>query len=287
VPLDSYIAPCCPELGLDRPRPVKIAYKNLTFAAGTPTKRVILDNMSGVFGPAELVAIMGPSGAGKTTLLSLLTGQIQRFESGTIELNNEPMDTVILRKHSALVGQDNLLLGSLTPLDSLTFAAYIKLGPSVPEARKIQKVDALLKQFGLSECETTLVGVAGGAKGLSGGQQKRLAIALEMVSSPSLIFLDEPTSSLDSYSSMLVVDRLRLMAEHGHTVVSTIHQPSAAILFKFHTLLLLAKGGTVYFGPTSRIVEYFEMIDKPIPENTNPADFAMEQVSGTTAYIVG
>ena len=147
-------------------------------------------------------------------------------------------------------------------------------------------MDALLKQFGLSECETTLVGVPGGEKGLSGGQQKRLAIALEMVSSPALLFLDEPTSSLDSYSSMLVVDRLRLMAEHGHTVVSTIHQPSAAILFKFHTLLLIAKGETVYFGPTSRIVDYFNAVGVPMPPNTNPGDFAMEQVAGKGGHVV-
>ena len=78
-----------PELGIERPRPVKIAYKNLTFAAGKPVKRDILHNMTGTFGPAELVAIMGPSGAGKTTLLSLLTGQIQHFDTGTIELNNK------------------------------------------------------------------------------------------------------------------------------------------------------------------------------------------------------
>ena len=203
-----------------------------------PIKR-ILSGVSGTFGPNELVAVMGPSGSGKTTMLNAITGSA-RPAAGNISVNGKPFDRAAVKKFSALVPQDDLLTPVLTPTEALIDAAIFKGGTSKIEAR--ERAHALLVQFGLEECHDVAIGHPEGVKGLSGGQKKRLSVALELVSPLSLLFLDEPTSGLDAVAALSLVKMLATLTKSGTTVIATIHQPSAAAFFTFDRLLLLAAG---------------------------------------------
>ena len=110
---------------------------------------------------------------------------------------------------------------------------------------------------------------------MSGGERKRTNIATEIVSNPALIFLDEPTSGLDAATSLGLIVSLKTLAKSGHTVVTTIHQPSSAMFMMFDRVLLLAEGGwVVYSGSAQEIMSYFNSLGLHAPSTYNPADFA-------------
>ena len=109
---------------------------------------------------------------------------------------------------------------------------------------------------------------------MSGGERKRTNIATEIVSNPSLIFLDEPTSGLDAATSLGLIVSLKTLAKSGHTVVTTIHQPSSAMFMMFDNVLLLAEGGfVVYSGSAAGVLPYFANLGLHSPSAYNPADF--------------
>ena len=117
-------------------------------------------------------------------------------------------------------------------------------------------------------------------KGISGGERKRTSVGVELITDPSLIFLDEPTTGLDSFIATQVMDNLRELAiEQGKTVISTIHQPNSDIFDMFDKLLLMAKGKIIYFNDANKSVEYFNNLGRPCPELTNPADYFMTIMS--------
>jgi len=115
----------------------------------------------------------------------------------------------------------------------------------------------LIATLKLKKCENTKIG-GPLVKGVSGGERKRTSIGVELITDPSLIFLDEPTTGLDSFTATSVMTTLGQLAEHGNrTVISTIHQPNSDIFEKFDRLLLLAKGKIIFFNKSSLSVEYF------------------------------
>ena len=117
-------------------------------------------------------------------------------------------------------------------------------------------------------------------KGVSGGERKRTSIGVELITDPSLIFLDEPTTGLDSFTATSVMEILRELAmKDGRTVISTIHQPNSDIYEMFDRLMLLAKGKIIYFNEASLAVDYFSGIGQVCPELSNPADFFMTMMS--------
>jgi len=218
------------------PPPVQLVFDKVTIdvqlpregppcAGGERPIKRILDEVTGIFGPSELIACMGPSGSGKTTMLNALTG-VTKPTSGSITANGEPFEAETMRRVSALVPQDDLLTPSMTVVEALMEAALFKTGLHA-DARQAQ-VDTLIEQFGLGVCRDVIVGSPTGKKGISGGQKRRLSVALELCGSPSLLFLDEPTSGLDAVSTMTLVKLLASLAKGGMTVIATIHQPSAA-----------------------------------------------------------
>jgi ABC-type multidrug transport system ATPase subunit len=240
-----------------------------------PIKR-ILDQVSGIFGPAECTACMGPSGSGKTTLLNALTG-VTKPSSGSITANGQSFEPAAMRRVSALVPQDDLLTPSLTTQEALMEATIFKT--SLGLAERQARVDRLLKQFGLDGCKDVIIGHPEGKKGTSGGQKRRLSVALELCGRPSLLYLDEPTSGLDSIASMTLVRLLATLARGGVTVIATIHQPSAAAFYTFDRLLLLHQGSICYQGPIqqgAQPVAFFEGAGHPCPKLDNPADFLFE-----------
>lgn len=111
---------------------------------------------------------------------------------------------------------------------------------------------------------------------LSGGEQKRLSIAVEIIHDPKILFLDEPTTGLDSVASVNCIHHLKKLASEGRTVLITIHQPSALILKIFDHVYALAEGHCIYQGTSDKIVPFLNDLDLRCPSTYNPADFLLE-----------
>ena len=260
-------------------QPVQLEFQNVCVDVKTKGGSVrILDDISGIFGPHEFVAIMGPSGSGKTTMLNALTG-VTPPSSGNVLANGKPINPKVMKKMTSLVPQDDLLTAVLTPVEALVEAGHLKTKMS--KAEILRRAEELLATFGLEECRDVPIGHPEGIKGLSGGQRKRLSVALELVSGPSLLFLDEPTSGLDAVSALSLVRLLSSLSKAGATVIATIHQPSSTIFFTFDRLLVLARGKACYLGPLSptQPLQFFKSAGFVCPEYHNPADFTMEILS--------
>ena len=192
------------------PPPVQLVFEKVSIevtpphgplSRAPPVKR-ILDEVSGIFGPAECIACMGPSGSGKTTMLNALTG-VTRPTHGTIFANGHPFDGATMRRFSALVPQDDLLTPTMTVHEALMEAALFK--SNLPLAARQARVEKLLEQFGLSGCRHVRIGHPDSKRGISGGQKRRLSVALELCGTVSLLYLDEPTSGLDAVATMTLV----------------------------------------------------------------------------------
>lgn len=213
---------------------------------------------------------MGPSGSGKSSLLNALSGFQKKDIRGNIKMNGLKIDEY--RSHIVYIMQDNHLQPLLTVSESMNFAVKLKTGNSLNAFKKWKRICDILETFGLDDKENELV------QNLSGGQQKRLAIALELVNNPQVLFLDECTTGLDSSSSTQCIKMLKNLAREGKTIVCTIHQPSASILKMFDHLYALADGECVFQG--SRLVTFLAELNLPCPPSYNPADFLLEIVSG-------
>ena len=118
-----------------------------------------------------------------------------------------------------------------------------------------------------------------GQKGISGGQRKRLSLASEILTNPSIMFCDEPTSGLDSYMAATVVETLSRLAGQGRTVICTIHQPSSQIVEMFDKVLLMAEGRTAFLGHVSSANKFLESCGYPCPAHYNPADHWVETLA--------
>ncbi|RLN00490.1 ABC transporter G family member 16-like [Panicum miliaceum] len=247
-------------------------------AGSAGNTKTLLDGISGEAREGELFAVMGASGSGKSTLVDALAGRIARESlRGTVTLNGEPLHGRRLRAISAYVMQDDLLYPMLTVRETLLFAAEFRLPRALPQDRKRARVDALIDQLGLSRAADTIIGDEG-HRGVSGGERRRVSIGTDIIHDPILLFLDEPTSGLDSASAFMVVQVLRRIAQSGSVVIMTIHQPSARILGILDRLLLLSRGRTVYAGTPAGLKPFFAEFGAPIPDNENPAEFALDTI---------
>ncbi|KAM0828024.1 hypothetical protein ACQ4PT_067814 [Festuca glaucescens] len=240
--------------------------------------KALLDGISGQAREGELFAVMGASGSGKSTLVDALAGRVARGSlGGTVTLNGEPLQGRRLRAISAYVMQDDLLYPMLTVRETLLFAAEFRLSRALSPAAKRERVDTLIGQLGLANAADTVIGDEG-HRGVSGGERRRVSIGTDIIHDPILLFLDEPTSGLDSASAFMVVQVLRTIARSGSVVVMTIHQPSSRILGILGRLLLLSRGRTVYAGTPAGLKPFFSDFGTPIPDNENPAEFALDTI---------
>lgn len=227
----------------------------------------ILKCISGEFRAGELAAIVGPSGSGKSSLLNLLSGLSHSKVSGVIKINKVAVSTTGIRKISSYVMQENKLHDFLTVYETVMFAANFKCRDEKQKESKIQEV---LTSLGMEKSCDTFV------KYLSGGQQKRLTIAIELIDDPSILFLDEPTTGLDSYSSTQCVLLLKKLAQDGKTVICTIHTPSASMFDTFDYIYALADGSCIYSGSSVNLVPFLRQLDLICPEIYSPSDFLLE-----------
>ncbi|XP_058453468.1 ATP-binding cassette subfamily G member 4-like [Malaya genurostris] len=254
-------------------KPVTISFKDLSYSVRTGIFRKgrdILKNINGEFRSGELTAIMGPSGAGKSTLLDILAGYTESDFTGEIYINKQQRDLKRFRRQSAYIMQNHNLQPHLTVLEAMHFSANLKIGTELSPASKKIRMNEILCAIGLSDHKKTRT-----AK-LSGGQKKRLAIALEIVNNPPVMFFDEPTSGLDISTSKKCVELLKQLAREGRTIICTIHQPSALLLNMFDHLFTIAEGECIYTGSTGNIVPFLKELEIICPENHSPSDFLLE-----------
>ena len=206
----------------------------------------------------EIIAIMGGSGSGKTTLMNLLIGARKPY-SGYITLNDVDVykNPAIVKGHIGYVPQDDALIEELTAFENLYFIAGLS-SKALSREDKIRKVEALLEELDLEKIRNLKVGNPLD-KVISGGQRKRLNIAIELIRDPGILFLDEPTSGLSSADSENIMQILKKSATVGRMVILNIHQPSSDIFKMFDKLLFIDQGGySVYYGPAMQIPSYLK-----------------------------
>ncbi|KAM7344611.1 ATP-binding cassette sub-family G member 1-like isoform 1-T1 [Cochliomyia hominivorax] len=251
---------------------INIEFNNLTYEVpdrkqGTKT---VLKSINGEFRSNQLTVIMGTSGSGKTSLLNLLAGYRINKTSGIVNINKRPQNMQIFRKISRYILQDDYVSPHFTVMESMMFAAKLKLDSNLSEQQYLEEINKILENLYLRNNANTKV------FNLSGGEKKRLCIALELLNSPKVLFLDEPTTGLDEYSALQCVTLLKNLAESGRTIICSIHAPSARMLQIFDHLYVLADGECVYQGSTTNILTYLMKIGLECPITYNPADFVIE-----------
>ncbi|GKU96035.1 hypothetical protein SLEP1_g9315 [Rubroshorea leprosula] len=240
--------------------------------------KTILNGLSGMVYPGEILAMLGPSGSGKTTLLTALGGRLGGKLSGKITYNRQPFSGAIKRR-TGFVAQNDVLYPHLTVTETLMFTALLRLPNSLTRDMKAQHVERVIAELGLSRCRNSMIG-GPLFRGISGGEKKRVSIGQEMLINPSLLLLDEPTSGLDSTTAQRILTTIKRLAAGGRTVVTTIHQPSSRIYHMFDKVLLLSEGCPIYYGPASSALEYFSSIGFSTSLTINPADLLLDLANG-------
>ncbi|MEO0552307.1 MAG: ATP-binding cassette domain-containing protein [Bacteroidota bacterium] len=209
-------------------------------------------------GPGKLIGIMGASGAGKTTLLNVLAG-IETPTKGSIKINGFDTNTEKDRIHGVIgyVAQDDLLIEELTVYQNLYYNAKLCFAGFSKEALDKRVID-VLESLGLDQRKDLRVGSVLD-KTISGGQRKRLNIALELIREPAVMFVDEPTSGLSSRDSENVIDLLKELSLIGKLIFVVIHQPSSDIYKMFDKMYIMDTGGfPVFYGNPVEAVTYFK-----------------------------
>ncbi|KAK9054262.1 hypothetical protein SSX86_025340 [Deinandra increscens subsp. villosa] len=243
-------------------------------------ERTVLNGITGMVNPGELMAVLGPSGSGKSTFLNAIGGRLpEQCFDGKILVNGRKVTKTVL-KRTGFVTQDDVLYPHLTVRETLIFCALLRLPKSLSRREKTAVADSVIAEVGLGKCADTIIGNTF-IRGVSGGERKRVSIAHEMLMNPSLLILDEPTSGLDSTAAHKLVSTLSGLAhEKGKTVVTSVHQPSSRVFQMFDTVLVLSEGRCIYFGKGSEAMRYFESVDFRPSFPVNPADFLLDLANG-------
>jgi len=249
-------------------------------------KLQILRPITAEFIPGELNIIMGPSGSGKTSLLNSMAcrlhdsiGNQYRVHGRMLYNGAEPSESVIRSVNSFVTQDDDALMPSLTVRESLRFAAGLRLPSWMSREDKNRRAEEILFKMGLKECADNLIG-SELIKGISGGEKRRVTIAIQILTDPKVLLLDEPTSGLDAFTAMSIIEVLQSLAAEGRTLIMTIHQSRSDLFAHFSQILLLARGGhPVYAGPGQQMLAHFAASGHECPRSTNPADFVLDLIT--------
>lgn len=208
----------------------------------------------------NLIGIMGASGSGKSTLLNVLNGNyIPTYGSVTVNGVDIHHESSKIEGVVGYIAQDDLLIEELTVFQNLYYNAQLCFGKKKDE-EIVELVDQTLKSVGLYESKDLIVG-SPMEKTISGGQRKRLNIALELIREPSVLFVDEPTSGLSSRDSENIMDLLKELTLKGKLIFVVIHQPSSDIFKMFDKLFILDQGGfPIYYGNPVESIIYFKRL---------------------------
>ncbi|KFA69745.1 hypothetical protein S40285_06007 [Stachybotrys chlorohalonatus IBT 40285] len=249
-------------------------------------RKTILRPVTATFEAGVLNVIMGPSGSGKTSLLNSMALRLRNSvgtkyrPSGKLTFNGAvPSDTVIRSVCSYVCQDDDALLPSLTVRETLRFAAGLRLPSFMKTEEKYRRAEEVLSKMGLKDCADNLIG-DDLIKGISGGEKRRVSIAVQVLTDPRILLLDEPTSGLDAFTASSIMEVLQGLANEGRTLILTIHQARSDMFKHFGNVLLLSRGGMpVYAGPGQDMLGYFGRQGYECPQHTNPADFALDMIT--------
>ena len=216
----------------------------------------------------KLVGILGGSGVGKSTTLSILNGTLKP-QSGEVLINGYNLydnnEKEQLKGIIGFVPQDDLLIEDLTVYQNLYYNAKMCLN-NLSENEIVEVVNKTLADFDLDDTRNLKVGNPL-KKIISGGQRKRVNIALELLREPTILFVDEPTSGLSSIDSEMVMNLLKEQTYKGKLVIINIHQPSSEIYKMFDKIMIIDKGGyQIYYGNPTEAIVYF----KKVSNHSNP-----------------
>ncbi|BAT91171.1 hypothetical protein VIGAN_06248400 [Vigna angularis var. angularis] len=274
------VAECGEAMEVSEKRGMYLVWEDLTVVVpnfGDGHTKRLLNGLSGYAEPNKIMAIMGPSGSGKSTLLDALAGRLSRnvIMSGNVFLNGKKRR--LDYGGAAYVTQEETMLGTLTVRETIYYLANLRLPGSMRREEVNEIIEGTIMEMGLQECADRIIG-NWHLRGISGGEKRRLSIALEILTRPTLLFLDEPTTGLDSASAYFVAQTLRNLAHDSKTVISSIHQPSSEVFALFDHLFLLSGGQTIYFGPAQKAtqlyfrMQFFAKAGFPCPSRRNPSD---------------
>jgi ABC transport system ATP-binding/permease protein len=214
----------------------------------------VLQDISFSVLPGEFLGILGPSGHGKSVLLECLLQKRPLRVRGEIRINGRRLDSHSgsFRELTGYVPQGEVLPTLLTVEQVLSYAARLWIRSDLTSPEIDRQIDSVLGQLGIGATRRQPLRV------LSGGELRRVSIAYELIRSPHLLLLDEPTTGLSSKDAWIVMATLRKLAESRHTLISVIHQPSANMYASFHLVVILFAGRILYCGPPQFSYRYFE-----------------------------
>eukprot|EP00740_Mantoniella_antarctica_P013914 CAMPEP_0181384150 /NCGR_PEP_ID=MMETSP1106-20121128/21791_1 /TAXON_ID=81844 /ORGANISM="Mantoniella antarctica, Strain SL-175" /LENGTH=302 /DNA_ID=CAMNT_0023503961 /DNA_START=134 /DNA_END=1039 /DNA_ORIENTATION=+ len=247
--------------------------------------KLILSNLSGDTQGGRLLALMGPSGSGKTSLANALAFRVPKGPgaeiSGQVYVDGAIVETPAqMARMSAYVEQEDALFALSTVRETLMFAAQLRLPTAMPLREKKAAVTSIIADLGLVSAADTVVGNET-IRGISGGERKRVAIGMDLLHEPRLIFMDEPTSGLDAFQALNVMSTLKdLAVKRGRTVIASVHQPRSSIYALIDQLVLLSGGRLMYSGDgLTACSAHFAGLGEPVPADFNPADHFLDVIS--------
>ncbi|XP_049811851.1 protein scarlet-like [Schistocerca nitens] len=238
----------------------------------------VLNNVTGKAEGGQLIALMGASGGGKTTLLAAIGNRLKGQISGEVYLNGHLVTRSLMMKVSGFVPQNNIAFNTLTVNEHLLFMARMRMDSKISASSRKTWINSLVSELGLSTCADTVLSK------ISGGELKRLMLAIELLTDPPILLCDEPTTGLDSYNAQIMIQKLKSLAARGKIVICSVHQPSSEVFRFFDHLILLAEGRVAFQGTLSEAAEFFKRLGYMCPDSFNPADFYIKQLSVITDY---
>jgi ABC-type multidrug transport system ATPase subunit len=251
--------------------------------------RQVLRGVTGSLRAGEMTGVMGPSGSGKSTLLHVLTGALAGGGAGgnhwrvrgRVLADGQRVGPGRLARLTALVPQDDLLVRSLTVEESLYYSAALRLDARLPASACRARVDAVLRDLGLDKVRrSTVLSGATGRAGVSGGERRRVAIGMELLTKPGALVLDEPCSGLDAFTAVQLMRTLRRVATEGRRALAlSLHQPSPVMYALLDRAVLVAGGRLVYSGPPSGAAAALAGLGAPCPEGVPLAEHLLFAVS--------
>jgi len=264
--------------------PVTISFRDINytvFPRNMKAGKQLLHQVSGIFRPGRLTALMGSSGAGKTTLMDVISFRKKGKVEGDIFVNGVPCTSSSdFSKISGYIEQMNIHTPTATIEEAFMFSACLRQPQEVSIEEKETFVKDTIELLELEVWKDFQIGSTP-ADGLSGEQRKRVTIGVELAANPAVIFADEPTSGLDARAARIIMNVFKKIAKQNRAIVCTIHQPNSMIFEAFDDLLLLQKGGhTIFNGAlgshSCNLIEYFEFNGaRKILDAENPANYML------------
>ncbi|CAG2101882.1 unnamed protein product [Medioppia subpectinata] len=233
-------------------------------------EKTIINGISGYFRSGQITAILGPSGCGKSSLLNCLAGIKKKGVFGSISISTRKKLKI------AVIGQEDHLDPRLTVREALNYASRLKNLENIDHKHNIE---ITIKRLDIESCADVR------AKRCSGGQRKRVSIALELVSRPNILILDEPTSGLDVATTWQLINTLLDLTQQSQkgqpmAVVATIHQPSGKLFNLFHSVYIMSYDGQcIYQGTPQSMVNFMAQYGMKCPKFHNPSDYILEVAS--------